>query len=1067
MRLPFVHEWFIETAERHPHLTAVECGCRRVRYGALHGWSNRMAGLLREAGAEPGDRVAILTADRVATIAAVLGALHAGCAFVPIDPDLPEARIQTMLRACGARWTLYRDGEQEALGRLGAEGGVRLCMADESGEPGEEVEPANWGGEDLCYVYFTSGSTGVPKGIGGRLKAIDHYVRWEIGAMEVGPGTRVSQLTTPAFDAYLRDVFVPLCAGGTVCIPEQRETVLEGGQLAEWIDQEGIEIVHCVPSVLRRWLGEGAGKGFQRLRNVLVAGERLVGADVRSWQEVLGERVRLVNLYGPSETTMTKFVYYVQAEDRDRGSVPIGKPMEGARALVLDELGQPVAGVGEIYIRTPYRSLGYYGQPELTAEVFVANPLTGNASDVVYRTGDLGRVLEDGNFEFLGRRDQQVKIRGVRIELGEVESALRKTGLVREAVVVDVEEEGGEKRLCGYVVLEEGAGIDELRQEVRRLLPDYMTPGQYVSLERLPLLPNGKIDRKSLPAPPPPGVSDKTFAPPRTPVEEIIAGAWCELLECSRVSRFDNFFDVGGHSLAGARVIARIRSALQIDVPLRLLLESPNLASMAAAIESSLEAGSRVHEKPIKPRRNRERAPLSHGQRQLWLVDQLQPGNPAYNLSFAVRLTGALNIQAVRRSLNELIRRHEVLRTTFPAHDGAPFQKISPPRCIGLPIIDLAHSGERAGVELARRLVREQAGRGFNLSDGPLFRPALVRIDTEQYILSATMHHIISDGWSSTIMVREFGTLYSAFDAGQTSPLPELRLQYADFAEWQRDSVEDEVVNEQLSFWRNHLADAPPLNIPTDYARRPGGVHPSATVTWSLSPQSTAMLNHFSRSQGSTLFMTLLAAFQLVLGRHAASADVTVGTFVANRDRIEFEPLIGFFVNTLLLRADLSGDPTFAEFLARVRKLVFEAYAHKDVPFERVVDHLALTRDEEALPFQAAMVLQNTPKQDLQMPKLRMRGFGSARESAKFDLMLFLDEGESGLLGILEYASDLFKPSTVHRLMEEYRRLLETIPAQASVPIWEIALPDRSQSEESPGAFADDLTLLESELCAG
>jgi amino acid adenylation domain-containing protein len=440
----------------------------------------------------------------------------------------------------------------------------------------------------MAYVYFTSGSTGRPKGIAGRLKGIDHFVRWEIATFGVGPGTRVSQLTSPSFDAYLRDVFTPLCAGGTVCAPPSRETVLDAARLAEWLTERRVEIVHCVPSLFRSLLNQPLrAADFPALKYVLMAGEPLLPSDVRRWTDVFGERVQLVNLYGPTETTMTKFFYLVRASDRDRRTIPIGKPVEGARALVLDAKGRacPPGAVGEIYIRTPYRTLGYFGRPDLTAEVFVPNPFNVDPADLVYRTGDLGRVLDDGNFEFLGRQDQQVKVRGVRVELREIDDLLRRHPGVRDVAVVDLEDSGGNKYLCAYVVAGEGADAAALKEFLGASLPDYVVPSAFVMLDELPRTISGKIDRRALPKPAEAQARrESEFVAPRTPTEEAVAAIWRQVLNVERVSVEDNFFELGGHSLLATQLLARVRAALEVDVPLRALFAAPTIAGLALAV---------------------------------------------------------------------------------------------------------------------------------------------------------------------------------------------------------------------------------------------------------------------------------------------------------------------------------------------------------------------------------------------------------------------------------------------------------------------------------------------------
>ncbi|HEX3554225.1 MAG TPA: non-ribosomal peptide synthetase [Thermoanaerobaculia bacterium] len=572
---------------------------RRLSYRELGGEVARLAAALRAAGAVPGDRVAILGSSGAEVIAAILAALDLGCVFVPLDLHFPAARLEALAAEVRPRFWWIAPPLAESAGGLVADaeqgaGGTVLPLALAApGVPGAaggaewlaSAEAAGADPDSMAYVYFTSGSTGRPKGIAGRLKAIDHFIRWEIETFGVGEGWRVSQLTSPAFDAFLRDAFVPLAAGGTVCVPPDRETVLDGVRLAAWIDRRRLDLVHCTPSVLRSLLAQPLSpERFPALRHVLLAGEPLLPADVRRWQDVFGSRIELVNLYGPSETTMTKLFYRVRPGDGTAQAIPIGQPMSGARAIVLDDSGQPCppGKLGEIYLRTPYRALGYLNQPELTAEVFVQNPLSDRADDVVYRTGDLGRVRADGEFEIVGRRDQQVKIRGVRVELAPVEDALRSHPAVTDLAVVDRTDVQGNKFLCGYVVLAQPVEMGELGRFLRERLPEAMVPSTFVRLEELPRTLNGKVNRRALPEPGlQGGRTGGEYVPPETPVEVALSRIFGELLNVPRVGALDSFFDLGGHSLLATLLLTRIRASFGVDVSLGQLFRTPTVRGLA------------------------------------------------------------------------------------------------------------------------------------------------------------------------------------------------------------------------------------------------------------------------------------------------------------------------------------------------------------------------------------------------------------------------------------------------------------------------------------------------------
>ncbi len=584
-----IHRMVRRAAERFPGHTAIEQEDGSLTYRELLNRADGLCSALRKAGAEPGDLVAVL-ADRPAdVIVSMLAVLEAGCAFVPLDPEFPAVTFPAVLGEVRPRWWLTGPQWIETAGRLRAEHGLdaELIPIDGPavGEPGSSVEMSP---DSLCYVYFTSGSTGRPKGIAGRLKAIDHFVRWEIETFGVGEGARVSQLTSPAFDAFLRDAFVPLAAGGTVCVPPSRETVLDGARLADWIDRSGLSLVHCTPSVFRSLLGSGPGPDrFPSLQRILMAGEPLLPADVKRWRAVFGDRIELVNFYGPSETTMIKLFHRVRPEDAEAKTIPVGQPMPGCRALVVDDKIQPCppGRIGEIYIRTPYRSLGYLNQPDRTAEVFIRNPWSDKADDIVYKTGDLGRLREDGGFEVIGRRDHQVKIRGIRVELGPIEERLREHEAVAEAAVVDRNDTQGNKFLCAYVALRSEIATARLAEHLRAALPESMIPSAWVILEALPRTLSGKIDRKALPDPGQEGGgTGRTYTAPRTPVEDGLCAIFAELLGLPRIGIHDSFFEMGGHSLLATLLLSRIRTRFGVEVALRQIFRNPTVEGLAPIV---------------------------------------------------------------------------------------------------------------------------------------------------------------------------------------------------------------------------------------------------------------------------------------------------------------------------------------------------------------------------------------------------------------------------------------------------------------------------------------------------
>lgn len=586
--MQFAHDMFERSAAKWPDATAIESSSRRVSYRELSAWSDDLAARLTDAGLRKGAIVYLAVESTFTTVASILAVLKAGGVFVPIDPHQPAAR----LRALGAQVPPAFVLTEELLAAVITEQfgrQARVIGADPpaAGKARRGAASAAWGPDDLCYIYFTSGSTGTPKAIAGRLKGIDHFVRWEIEALQVGPGTRVSQLTSLTFDAFLRDLFTPLGAGGTMCVPDGREAILAPESLVRWLDAARIEIVHSVPSLFRTILAEPlTAERFPALRYVALAGEPLLPADVERWTQVFGARVRLINLYGPTETTMVKLFYPVQPEDSQRRSIPIGRPMPGASVLLLDEAGRPVerGATGEVYIRTAYRTLGYYQNPELTEQVFVPNPLGGDPDDVLYRTGDLARELEDGNLEFLGRKDQQVKIRGMRIELGEIENAVLATGLIAEVAVVPQADRIGNSYLCAYVVADHES-VERARRLLSMTLPDFMIPSAFIELEWLPRTSTGKVDRKSLPTPEQARATAAEPIAPRNELEARAARLFADALGVASVGVNEDFFQLGGHSLLAMSLLARLSSELEVELPLATLFEHPTVEQIVRTIE--------------------------------------------------------------------------------------------------------------------------------------------------------------------------------------------------------------------------------------------------------------------------------------------------------------------------------------------------------------------------------------------------------------------------------------------------------------------------------------------------
>ncbi|HEX9939641.1 MAG TPA: AMP-binding protein, partial [Longimicrobium sp.] len=845
------------------------------------------------------------------------------------------------------------------------------------------------------------------------------------------------QKTPFGFDVSVWEFFWPLQQGARL-VMARPDGHRDPAYLRDIIEGEGVTTLHFVPSMLQPFVETVEAGRCASLRNVVCSGEALPAALVRRFYDRFAGPVVLTNLYGPTEAAVDVSCWTCAREDAG-GVVPIGRPVWNTALYVLDAALKPVpiGTPGELYIGGVQVARGYQGRAAMTAERFIPDPFSTERGTRLYRTGDRARWRADGAIEYLGRLDFQVKVRGFRIELGEIEAVLRQAAGVRDCTVV-ARADAGEQRLVAYVV--GGAEAEALRAHVRRSLPEYMLPSAFVFLDALPLTPNGKLDRKALPAPEL-ASAEETYVAPRTPVEEVLAGIWAEVLRLERVGVEDSFFELGGHSLLATRVISRVRDVFAIELPLRALFEGPTVAELAGRVEEMRRAGAPALP-AVVPVERTGALPLSFAQERLWFIDQLEPGNTVYNMSVARRLEGALDEAALERSLGEIVRRHEALRTVFAEVDGSPVQVIAPFGAFVLPVEDLSGLGEADREAAVVRRAGEEAARPFDLAAGPLFRAALLRLGEEDHVLLLSMHHVVSDGWSTGVLFRELSALYEAYREGRESPLPELAVQYADYAVWQREQLAGEALDRQLSYWRERLAGAPELlELPTDHPRPAVQTFRGATVPVELSPELLERLQALGRSEGATLYMTVLGAFQVLLGRYAGSDDVVVGSPTAGRTRGEVEGLIGFFVNTLVLRTDLSGDPSFREVLGRVREATLGAYEHQEVPFEKLVAELQPERTLTHSPlFQVMFALQNADGQGGALPRLKVSGVGAEHASAKFDLSLGLAATPQGLRGGLSYSTDLFERGTIERMLGHLARVLEQAAARPEARLSELDL---------------------------
>ncbi|HEX6039981.1 non-ribosomal peptide synthetase, partial [Longimicrobium sp.] len=1041
-----LHARFATRAARTPDAPAVTFGERTLSYAELDTRADALARRLAARGAGPDVLVGLCVERSLETVVGILGILKAGAAYLPLDPAYPDDRLAYMLDDSGARLVVTT---ADAAHRLPAE--VQQVRMDEGEADGSEAVtfvPVEPGPDALAYVIYTSGSTGRPKGVQVTHASVIRLFTATDDWFGFGAGDVWTLFHSYAFDFSVWELWGALLYGGRLVVVPY-DVSRDPARFLGLLESERVTVLNQTPSAFRQLIRadeEAGGTADLALRHVVFGGEALDPASLRGWVARRGdEQPRLVNMYGITETTV-HVTYRVirEADVRAGSSSPIGVPIPDLSVHLLDGRGQPVpiGLVGEMHVGGAGVARGYLGRPELTSQRFVPDPFGTDAAARLYRSGDLARRRADGSLEFWGRADDQVKVRGFRIELGEIESVLLEHPAVREAVVLA---RGGadDRRLVAWTVAD-SVSTAELRAHLLAHLPEYMVPSAFVPLERLPLTRNGKVDRRALPEPDAAEAAGAAYAAPRTPTEEVLAAIWAELLGAERVGASDGFFELGGHSLLATRVISRVRADFGVEVPVRAVFERPVLEAFAEEVDRLLRASAGTEAPPIRPAPRDGDLPLSFAQERLWFVDRLEPGSPVYHMPFQYFLRGPLDEAALRRAFGEVARRHEVLRTTLPLVNDVPVQRIAPFAPVELPLHDLSHLAEEERHEEARRLSDEAATAPFDLAAGPLWRVALVRMADDEHLLFVNLHHVISDGWSTGVLWNELSALYGAFAAGQASPLPELPLQYGDVAVWQREWLRGDVLEAQLGYWRRKLAGAPPLlELPTDRARPAVQTYAGAAELAVLEGgEATAVLG-LARREGATLFMVLLAALDVVLGRLAGQEDVVIGTPIAGRTRRETEGLMGLFLNSLALRTDLSGQPSFRELLRRVRETTLEAYAHQDLPFERILEEVHPERSLSHTPiFQVMLNLSNFEGGDVSLPGLEVHPLGTGGEvPSKFDMTLYAGEAPGGAIALhLVYNVALFDAPRVREMLAQLTGVLRQAAEDVERPIGTLSL---------------------------
>jgi amino acid adenylation domain-containing protein/non-ribosomal peptide synthase protein (TIGR01720 family) len=1078
-----LHHRVERQVERTPEATAVRFGEIELTYAALNARANALARDLMGAGVGPGVLVGVAMERSLELVIALLAILKAGGAYVPLDPEYPRERLAFQIGDAAApvvlvqaRFAALFDDVDAGTRVMTVDAGVDESVAP-PGTAGADADPviasvryANPVSavrpDDAAYVIYTSGSTGRPKGVVNTHRAICNRLIWMQRAFPLDASDRVLQKTPYGFDVSVWEFFWPLMTGATLVVARPGGH-RDAAYVADLIADERITTVHFVPPMLDAVLDEPRFDRCVSLTRVICSGEALTWDVQRRFFE--RSRAELHNLYGPTEAAVD-VTWWPCRPEMTHAAVPIGRPIDNIEILLLDDDRQPVpVGVaGELWIGGVGLAQGYWRRPALTAERFAPHPFGREPGARLYRTGDLARYREDGAIEYLGRLDHQVKIRGFRIELGEIEAALASHEAVRQAIVVVQDDDVAGRRLVAYIVGEgrgkaranadaAGAGADadadrhpdldgsavsalpveDLRAHLARTLPPYMVPDVFVPLDALPLTHNGKVDRRALPAARQAAGAPATpreIVTPRTALEEALFACWTEVLQQPAIGVTDSFFELGGHSLLATRLVSRIRSRLQIDLPLRALLEAPTIERLARAI-AALNAG-RAQERPIvRAPRDRD-LPLSFAQQRMWYVSQLDPTGIAYNIPLVLELDGELDEEALETSLRILINRHEPLRTSFAMADGGPVQRVREQVLFRMDRIDLS---QLAGLEQTASLTRVAelvTDAPFDLEQAPLLRAALIDLGGRRHRLVLALHHVIADGGSLDVLARELTVCYAASRQGAAPQLPDLPFQYVDYAQWERDAASGDDETRDLEDWVARLRDTPRLTLPYDRARPALQTFRGGAVSDVVSADIAGRVQAIGQAQQASPFATLLAAFQILMARVTGQQDVCVGTPAGNRARPELEGLVGLFVNTVALRTRLDLREPFRANLARTRETVVHALERAHVPFERIIDALRLEREPSRQPLVDVMfVVADSPIEQLQFADLRLRSVDVESNSAKFDLLVACQPTPGGLRLSWQYNADLFDATTITRLADAFRELLGAIAADPDAPL--------------------------------
>ncbi|XLS29490.1 non-ribosomal peptide synthase/polyketide synthase [Flavobacteriaceae bacterium M23B6Z8] len=1022
---------FEKQAKNTPDAVAVTFEDQQLSYKQLDEYSNQLANLIVSKELRSEELIAVCMDRSANMIISILAVFKAGMAYVPIKPDYPQDRINFIIEDAGCELIIFDESSYEIAGSF-----TRIAalifdknyafIADQSKDPlNIQIDP-----QQLAYVIFTSGSTGKPKGAMVEHKGMLNHMFAKIEGLEMNADTVLAFTAPFTFDISVWQMFSPLLLGAKVAVYRD-EVVLDPKKLIESLYEDKVTILQLVPSYVMSLLEIETESNLNHLKYFVVTGEAVSPAILAEWFAKF-PNVPVANAYGPTECSDDVSTHFM-TEAPDVVNVSIGKPMLNTQLYVVDTSHQlcPIGIAGELWVSGVGVGRGYLNNSQKTEDTFISNPFPGGPR--VYKTGDLARWLPDGTLEYLGRKDSQIKIRGYRIELGEIESLLSELPGVRTACVLALTDTKGTKYLTGYVVMDTSFDKTYLENELAAKLPDYMVPKVWVFLDEMPLTAHGKIDRKVLPLPDAEILSTANYAPPVTDLEHSLAGIWQDLLGIEKIGIHDNFFELGGHSLLATRLTAKIRKELLLELAIAAVFKHPTISLLAQKLGDTQKG---VALPAIQFQERPEKIPLSFSQERLWFIDQLQ-GSVEYHIPIVLELQGSLSIDHLRTALQTIVARHEVLRTVIHTESGTGYQKVQSSDSWSLTLRDL--EDERT----LESVITDYIAQPFDLSADYMFRALLLGLSDQKYVLTGVFHHIASDGWSNGILVAEFVAIYNSLQQGVSPGLPPLEVQYADYALWQRSYIEGAILDHQLRYWEEQLQGVSPLLMPTDYPRPSVQSIRGGTLHFSIDASLTRSLEALSQSEGVTMFMTLLSAFKVLLYRYSRQEDICVGTPIANRTREEVSGLIGYFANTLALRSDLSGNPTFRELLQAVKQTTLEGYDHQDAPFEKVVDRVVTSRDMSMSPlFQVMFVIQDDLNiyEKVALDDVAVSAGPSLQNTSKFDITLTASLKKNDISFEIEYCKDLFTYETIHIFSQSFEELLRSVIDDVSLSIDSINL---------------------------